>query len=207
MKKFCTILLGMMLAASLAAGCGQSGKSNQETKAAEAQTTEAQTTEAQATEAQTTEAQTAEAQAPEGIYLAYNGVNVQIGMAFADVKDGLGEEMKPAETIGSCDENSDWTETTHYYPGFVMTEDKDGNITGFTISEFEFEGKDAALNGQLKLGATSEEAKAVLKDVLGDPDTEDETSIYYNAGPWVGVMLDEDSKTVNSIMVMTGMTP
>ena len=207
MKKFYAIVLGMMLAASLAAGCGQSGESKQETKAAEAQTTEAQTTEAQTTEAQTTEAQTQEAQAPEGIYLAYNGTNVQPGMAFADVKDGLGEESKPAETIGSCDENSDWTETTHYYPGFVLTEDNEGNITGFTISEYEFEGKDASLNGQLKLGATLEEAKAVLKDVLGDPDTEDETSIYYNAGPWVGVMLDEDSKTVNSIMVMTGMTP
>lgn len=127
-------------------------------------------------------------------------------MAFADVKDGLGEESKPADTAESCDEDSDWSETTHYYPGFIVTEDKDGNISGFTISEFEFEGKDAALNGQIRLGITLEEAKTALKDILGDPDTEDETSLYYSSGnPWVGISTDEGDDGVSSIMVMGSM--
>ena len=169
MKKILSILLVVTLSAALLAGCsGQKKPSQPEEQPAAAE--------------------------PEGVYVAMNGVNISLGIPFADLQDKLGEESKPSETINSCDENSDWKQTMHFYDGVTVTEDKDGLIDGVEVS-----GDTASLMGKIKIGATADE----VKEALGEPDTDAEWGIYYNSSnPWVNIYLDEETGTVSGFALM-----
>ena len=177
LKKWIALFLILVLAASLLVGCA---KDNKDTKDPEETTAPAE-------------------EVVEGVYVTINGQNVQLGMAYADVADKLGEETQPAEVIDSCDPESDWKQTMHYYPGVTITEDKDGNLDSFSLGE-PVNGSEVLFMGKIKVGATADDVVAVM----GEADQADEYSLFYTSqGPWIGVYL-EDGK-VTGIMIMGGM--
>ena len=180
MKKTLSILLTLLLIAALFVGCGS------QSKPAESQTP------ATAQPPATTEAPSTE---PEGIFITVNGVNVTVGIPFASLEEALGPQTAPSETIDSCDLNSDWKQTMHYYDGAIVTEDKDGNIDGVQIS-----GGDSALMGKIRVGATKDDVIAVL----GTPDTDESWGIYYeNTKPMVNCYLDESTGLIDGFALMS----
>ena len=207
MKKTLSVLLALVLLAALAAGCANQPQptgtqSPVNTQAPAPDTKEAPapiTTEAPSpitTEAPAPETTKAPAEAPEGIYIDMNGVQIVVGVPFADLEEALGPQTAPAETIYACDPDSDWQQTMHYYEGVIVCEDKDGVINNVQVSE-----GDAALMGKLRIGATPEEVKAVF----GTPETEETWGMYYESTtPWVNFYLDDETGLVTgfSLMVM-----
>ena len=188
-------LLAVLLIAALFAGCVSTPATTEAPKTEAPATTEAPKTEAPATEAPATEAP-ADTQALDKseFYVEINGQKIVVGVPFEELVPLLPEETAPAETIGSCDENSDWRQTTHTYDGFIIAEDKDGIAVGIVVSS-----GDCALNGQLRIGSTRDEVKALL----GEPDTDAEWGLYYDDPlPMVDFMLDEESNTVTSFSLM-----
>ena len=170
MKKALAFLLTVLLVAALFVGCGNTEKP-----------------------AETTEAPAATEPVPEGNYVTINGQNVTIGIPFAEVSDKLGEEIRPSETIDSCDPNSDWKQTMHFYTGVTVTEDKDGLIDSIQISEAGI-----LFNGQLQVGMTSEEVIAVL----GEPVTPQPWGLYYeDSNPYTYFSMDEDTGIIVGIFM------
>ena len=165
-KKILCVLLAVLLLAALFAGCKKTEEKTDPTEAEE-----------------------------EGVFVTVNGFNLKVGVAYADVKDKLGKETAPAETIDSCDPDSDWKQTMHFYDGVIVTEDKDGNIDGIQVQE-----GDSALMGKIRIGATKEEVKAVL----GEPDTDAEWGIYYESDPMINFYLDEETGLISGFAVMPG---
>lgn len=187
--KILSLLLAVLMIAALFVGC------TPETKPTDAQTekqTEKQT-EAQ-TEAQTDAPATTEAPAAE-VYVEVNGEKIVLGVPFEELKDKLPAETQPAETIDSCDPDSDWKQTIHYYNGFVVKENKDGVATAIEVSEGEY-----AVNGKIKIGSTRDEVKALL----GEPDDDTEWGLYYTSTmPLMTFFLDEETGLVTGFGVMT----
>ncbi len=108
----------------------------------------------------------------EGIFVTVNGVEVYTGVPYAEYREKLGKEIKPAEEVLACDPGSDWKQTMHFYQGVTVSEDKDG-----LVNSIQVEAGDAAILGKLGIGATREEVKALL----GQPDEEDEWSLFYSS--------------------------
>lgn len=129
--------------------------------------------------------------APEGIYITVDGTNLSVGIPFADVKDKLGAEVQPAEELTSCDENSDWRQTQHFFEKVTVAEDKDGIIDQVLVLE-----GDALLMGKVGIGAT----KADVIAVLGEPPADGNTAwgLYYDHA---SVMLDEETGIVTGFIL------
>ncbi len=170
MKKVLSILLAVLLLATLFVGCkGDSKKPDDATEKNE----------------------TVE---EEGVFITYNGQNIKTGVPFTEMKDKLGKETQPAETIDSCDEGSDWKQTMHFYEGVIVTENKDGIIDGVQVQE-----GDSALMGKIKIGASKDDAKALL----GEPDTDQSWGLYYtNSNPQITVYLDEETGVISGFALM-----
>lgn len=147
--------------------------------------------------------------ASDGMYVLFRNTKVSLGMNYADVKEGLGEESGPAQDVLPCDGNEDGKTILHFYPGFAVTENVDGVIVELEISElYEGEG-DAALMGKVKIGATQEEAIAALGEPNNYPLPEDDYGLMYGQGnQYIGVFLDPDSnKEIVSSISMLLMEP
>lgn len=170
MKKALSVLLAVLLLATLFVGC-KTDSNNPDAPADQN-----------------------EPAAEEGVFITFNGQNIKVGVPFTEMKDKLGEETQPAETIDSCDEGSDWKQTMHFYGGVIVTEDKDGNIDGVQVQE-----GDAALMGKIKIGASKDDVKAVL----GEPDTDESWGLYYTkANPSVNIYLDEETGLISGFALM-----
>ena len=207
--KILSLLLAVLMIAALFAGCAG------ETKPTEAQTekqTEAQTekqTEVQ-TEAQTeaqTETQTEVETDPQGetetqaepveidVWLEVNGQQIRVGVPFAELEPMLPEETAPVQEIDSCDENSDWHQSTHTYDGFTITVNKDGVAVGINVVDGDY-----ALNGTVKIGSKPDDVKAAF----GTPDTDEAWGIYYyGTMPMLNFYLDEETGMVSGFGIMS----
>ena len=183
MKKVISVLLAVLLITVLFAAC----KSNNES----AESKDSVSTTA-APAVSVTEAPS-EPEAEEGIYATINGVNVTVGVPFADMEAALGEQTQPAETIDSCDPDSDWKQTMHYYEGVIITENKDGIIDGIQVQE-----GDSALMGKIKIGAARDDVKALL----GEPETDETWGMFYETKPGVNLYLDEETGLVSGFAIM-----
>ena len=139
----------------------------------------------------------------DGMYMLLNGTRVELGMKYADVKEGLGAQTAPDQEIGSCD-NPDFVRIVHFYPGMTVTENPDGTIWGMELSSMYAGEGDAALKGIVKLGTTLDAALAAL----GQPENaasikEDCVLNYRQDGQAIYVFLDAD--TVSGIsMTLAG---
>ncbi len=172
-KKLVSLFLVLLLVASVTAGCAGKKEDVKDTTqdAAEAQSEE------------------------QGFYVTINGTNIQIGMAFADVKDKLGEQTQPEEVMHSCDPDSDWQQTVHYYADAEVTEDKDGYINSVWVK-----GETASVMGKIKLGTAVDDVKALM----GEPSSEDEYSLMYVAEGeiWLSINIENDKVASATIIKM-----
>ena len=155
MKKIVFIMLAALLLAALLPGCADA-KQPAETAAS-------------TPFPQDSAAKPAE---QEDIFVTVNGVDVYTGVPYAEYKEQLGEEIKPAEEVLACDPSSDWKQIMHFYQGVTVSEDKDG-----LVNSIQVEAGDAAILGKIGVGSTREEVKALL----GQPDEEDEWSLFYSS--------------------------
>ena len=139
----------------------------------------------------------------DGMYMLVNGTRVELGMKYADVKEGLGAQTAPDQELGSCDD-PDFVRIVHFYPGMTVTENPDGTIWGMELSRMYAGEGDAALKGIVKLGTTLDAALAAL----GQPENaasikEDCMLNYRQDGQDIYVFLDAD--TVSGIsMTLAG---
>ncbi|MBO6115176.1 MAG: hypothetical protein J6P57_08980 [Lachnospiraceae bacterium] len=127
------------------------------------------------------------------VFFTVNGVEVKQGAVWADVKDTLGDEAKPSDTIEPCD-GGDYIQIIHYYEGAEITTLRDENIIGISMTT---DSKDVDVMGAVKLGDTAD----AVKSALGTPNQEDESMIVYEIGS-SSLMLYMDNGVVNSAMCM-----
>ncbi len=191
MKQILSLVLALLLVAALFVGC------TPETKPTEVPTEKQTEKQTEAPTEKQTEApapETTEAPAAE-VYVDVNGEKIVLGVPFEELKDKLPAETQPAETIDSCDPDSDWKQTIHYYDGFVVKENKDGVAMAIEVSEGEY-----TVNGQIKIGSTRDEVKAVL----GQPDDDTEWGLYYTTTmPLMNFYVDEETGLVTGFGIMT----
>lgn len=131
------------------------------------------------------------------MYMLVNGTRVELGMKYADVKEGLGAQTAPDQELGSCDDPS-FVRMVHFYPGMTKTENPDGTIWGMELSSVYAGEGDAALKGSVKLGTTLDAALAALGQPENASSVNDDCMLIYRQdGQDIYVFLD--TKTVNGI--------
>ncbi len=126
----------------------------------------------------------------DGMYILVNGTRVELGMKYADVKEGLGAQTAPDQELGSCDDPS-FVRMVHFYPGMTITENPDGTIWGMELSSMYTGEGDAALKGTVNLGTTLDTALAALGEPENASSVKDDcTLIYRQNGQDIYVFLD-----------------
>ena len=142
---------------------------------------------------------------PTGLYIQYQDAKLAVGIPFADVKDALGAEARPAEVILPCDGSDAYKDTMHFYGHLAVTENIDGIITNIEISDF-YEGEgDPTFMGTIRLGATQEEAVKALGEPDNYPLEEDDYSLTYrkdNICTMVFLDPETDKQTVSGISMI-----
>ncbi|MBQ6230752.1 MAG: hypothetical protein IJJ74_06500 [Eubacterium sp.] len=178
LKRFIAALAtGVVLIGSLAA-CGSKSDDKKKTEATTAATEQQNTASADA-------------------FLSYNGVELKLNAAWADVKDKLGSETAPSETITPCD-GGDYIQIMHYYNGMVVTTLRDETIVMLSM-DMSLEGNDALLNGKIKKGDSLD----AVKEALGAPASEDAGMLVYNMGnATVMIYLDDNNTAVTGANLM-----
>lgn len=187
MKKLISLLLVTLLLTALFVGCAAKKPADDTAPASDAPT---------------------EPAASYDRYFLFNGVEVAPGVKYAEIKDALGAEIKPADDILPCDGSDLYHNIQHYHDGLNVVENKDGVICEIYVEE----NSSALFMGKLGLGASPEDAIAQLGEPRNWPLAEDDYSLDYSTeSVWANLFLDPDSnKTViysMSMISMVDMTP
>ena len=142
-----------------------------------------------------TEAATENEYNADDYFVSFNGANLNLGMEFAKVKDMLGSETKPAETIEPCD-GGDYIQEMHFYDGLTVNTLRGETIIGLEVPQDGGDG--AMMQGKVKKGATVDE----VKKQLGNPENEDEYSLSYTIGT-ASLMIYLSDGVVSGSMAMS----
>lgn len=146
---------------------------------------------------------TSEPVAADGMYMLVNGTRIELGMKYADVKEGLGAQTAPDQELGSCDDPT-FVRIVHFYPSLTVTENPDGTIWGIELSSMYAGEGDAALKGKVKLGTTLDEALAALGEPDNSASIKDDCMLNYQQdGQIIYIFLDADSNNTVSGISMT----
>jgi hypothetical protein len=113
----------------------------------------------------------------EGITLIYNGEEVKTGIPFADIADGLGDELRPAEDIPPCDGEGD-TMTLHWYDGLEIGSNESGIIDYYNLTD----GGEVASQAQTDLGLHLQDTIEQAKTLYGTPTNESEYVVNFDSG-------------------------
>ena len=204
-KKLTALMLALVLVAALFVGCAGQEKPAESTvpQTTGAEKTEPAKTEVPATEPAKTEAPETEPAGTEAqpadfgeVFVTINDVKVVLGAPYADVKEALGEETRPADVEGSCDPGSDWCRTYHHYEGIDVVEDQNGNVASLEMHE---PADSVAFMGKIKLGGPIDE----VYEVLGQPEPNEYGIFYTTEAVYIAIYPSEDeSNTVSGIMAM-----
>lgn len=199
-NRIIAILLVLLMAAALFVGCQETKPGDTQAPDTQAPDTKAPDTQAPNTQAPDTQpSETQPAQNDDLFWFTLNGVEIHMGVPYAELAEKLGSEAKPSETIESCDPGSDWITIQHFYPGITVNEDKNGNVFGIEMSEWAVGPGDVTINGVLKPGEATEED---IYEVLGKPEP-NEYGIFYDWNGYnLGIYLNEDTGLLESAMVM-----
>lgn len=133
------------------------------------------------TEAPVTEAteDTEASQAPAGdidLFFVLNGIEVRIGDNYADIKDQLGDEIKPEDRVIPCEGDCEYLSIIHTYDGFTVEENQEGIVCNIGINGYESGVGDALFMGQFKYGDSFADVMAAIPM---DPSDSDETYAQY----------------------------
>ena len=184
-KAILTAACGALLLGALTA-CG----SDKETTTATATTAAEATTEAGA-ETGATEAPAASADA---MAVSFNGVDIAMNADWNSVKDGLGAETKPADTIQPCD-GGDYIQIIHYYDGLEVTTLRDETVVGLSIPMDS--GSKATIKG-IKIGDSADAVKSAMTGTISN---ENDSMISYDT-PDANVMFYLENGAVTGAMMM-----
>ncbi|MBR6881080.1 MAG: hypothetical protein IKN14_08405 [Clostridiales bacterium] len=100
--------------------------------------------------------------------VVYKGVEVVMNAPFADIKDQLGDTVKPDDVILPCDGGDLYKDTIHHYEELDVTENVNGDITDIEVPVDVVPGDDLLILGDIKIGDSIED---VLK---AHPEFEDD---------------------------------
>ena len=184
-KAILTAACGALLLGALTA-CG----SDKETTTAAATTAAEATTEAGA-DTGATEAPAASADA---MAVSFNGVDIAMNADWNSVKDGLGAETKPADTIQPCD-GGDYIQIIHYYDGLEVTTLRDETVVGLSIPMDS--GSKATIKG-IKIGDSADAVKSAMTGTISN---ENDSMISYDT-PDANVMFYLENGAVTGAMMM-----
>lgn len=146
---------------------------------------------------------TSEPVAADGMYMLVNGTRIELGMKYADVKEGLGAQTAPDQELGSCDDPT-FVRIVHFYPSMTVTENPDGTIWGIELSSIYAGEGDAALKGKVKLGTTLDEALAALGEPDNSASIKDDCMLNYQQdGQIIYIFLDAGNNNTVSGISMT----
>ncbi len=145
-----------------------------------------------ATEAATSAEESSAASSGNG-FVSINGTDLALDMNWNDVKDKLGSETKPADTIQPCD-GGDYIQIMHHFDGITVTTLRDETIIGLEPAEGSTE---VLVMGKVKKGDNLE----TIKSALGTPSSESDGMLVYNAGN-ASVMLYLDNDALTSFAFM-----
>ncbi|MCR5293036.1 MAG: hypothetical protein K6E28_09215 [Eubacterium sp.] len=160
-KLFMILTMGAMMAAPLTA-CGSTGA-----------------------EATTVASSDAKENSSNEAFISYNGVELYMDMTFDSVKDNLGDEIQPSETIEPCG-GGDYIQILHYYKGLTVTTLRDETLIGLQATD------DSVLaQGSVKIGDPAESVKSAISKT---PDNEDENMISYSLGKSTVMFYIENGK-------------
>ncbi|MBR4555207.1 MAG: hypothetical protein IKO27_06385 [Ruminococcus sp.] len=203
------------LAALMLAGCGSTdlsseteGKVTLKTKAAvssEAAPAESTPDETKPAESKPEESTSDSPAVPDNASLSekatvsYNGYTFLPGAAYADIKDGLGDEARPSKASKPCDPNAVGEITYHWYNGLNVEENYEGKVLAATISDADYKGENVSLACGLKIGDKQDDVRARM----GEPTSAELYWTYTEGDLEVVVMFDdmEDGMPVISISV------
>ena len=187
-KKIIFAAVAAMMMGAMA-GCGSS---NAETTAAsEAEATTAADAE---NSEDTSAAESGETSSADNGFVNFGGNDYKIGDDWNAVKDNLGSESKPSETIEPCD-GGDYIQIMHYYDGLCVTTLRDEKI--ISLSQ-EGEATDSILiMGKVKIGDSVDSAK----EAIGEPDSSDEYQLNYSKGS-SDVMVYIENNAVSGFYIM-----
>ena len=131
------------------------------------------------------------------LYAVVNGQEVRLGDSFDEIREGLGEEAKPAEEVEPCDGDTDWLKTIHFYNGISIHHNKDGIVENIDINTYDVGEGDALFMGSVKLGDSVDS----IKEIFGEPRQEDEWSMDYMIGDVYLLVMkaEEGSDTIGEI--------
>lgn len=183
MKKYLMIIVSVLLVLALVAGCAAETPKQEDEKEPTPEPTQDE---------------------PAGFYVEYNGQKLALGMKFADVKDKLGEEVRPEDVITPCDESDLYRDVLHHFEGLDITENKDGVIKEIsTDNADEAAPSSATINGKVKIGDTLESAVSVLGENEDYPLAEDMFGLTYTTdSTWVTIFVDETKTNVTGFYFM-----
>ena len=137
---------------------------------------------------------------PTNAYFTVNGTKVAPGMKLADVKDSLGKEIQPSETIQPCDPTMENPTVEYYYNGIQITTSQEDVITMVDVRIPEEGTCEALFAGEIKLGDPVDS----IKECLGEGDDDDEVALTYHPGDNSIIMVykdDEGNNTISGIIL------
>jgi len=183
-KTLAAILAVSVIGAGMAA-CSKDDDKKDETEAP-AEDTVAEESEDEGTETE---------RAVDGIdlYFVLNGVEVRLGDSYADIKDQLGDEIKPEDKIVPCEGDCEYLSIIHTYEGYTVEENYDGVVCNISINGYESGIGDDLFLGQFKYGDSVADVKAAID---AEPADEGDTYIQYFITDTLCCMINNDENGV-----------
>ena len=175
-KVLAAVLAVSVIGAGMAA-CSKDDDNKDETEAPAESTTDAEATE------------DATVSGDVDLFFVLNGVEVRLGDNYADIKDDLGDEIKPEDKIVPCEGDCEYMSIIHTYAGYVVEENYDGVVCNISINGYESGIGDGLFLGQFKYGDPIEDVKAAID---ATPSDEGDTYAQYFITDTLSCMLNFD---------------
>lgn len=186
-------LVTVFLAGMMAFGLTACGAKNEDGNTAESTT-------AQSAEADSEAAAEVDADSVRGkALLDVNGFKFGPGEKFTDIKDKLGDEVKPSSSAMPCDPNAVGELVTHYYDGFQVVENYENVISAIYIPGEGAANDSVQLASGVKIGTSKDDVVKAF-DIKVD---ESEMEYGYNVqdGDFNAGFVWDDNGNVMSISI------
>lgn len=125
--------------------------------------------------------------------IIYNDQVISIGDDYESLKNNLGEEAKPSETVVACGPGQTSNVVIHYYDNFEIHVDSENKIC-----QFQIKNENVTLKSGIKVGQNYEEAKEAA---MIEPDFEFEGYISYSFEHCMASIQYDDTNVITTISV------
>ena len=133
----------------------------------------------------------------EDLYCTLNGVDVYIGMPFEEVKDQLGDEIKPEERVEPCTGDCEYLCIIHTYDGFEINENYDGLVSSISVNTMNTGIGTGKFQDSFDYGAPIQE----ILDRYGEPWDQGDGYVQYSIGNAMLMFNSDDNVTITSFSI------